>query len=277
MPQKKTMDPDVISLLQELQDESTRGSVLPLPPVWMIGAPRSGTTWLGRILDANPELFLTEETRVMSFTNRIVNRLAQDSWLLMRGNKAMVRRLGADLPGIIERFYADLGAKPEQRWGDKHPHYADSRRDPECLQLIDTLYPESQYIHLIRDGRAVAASFRDKGWGNLGYAAEIWVNHAEHARAFGSQLPPARYLEVHYEDAVHDPRSVVEKIFDFLGVGWHERVDRFIENKSREPFSAPTTSSSRLGASTWTERFTDEELAAVLEVQGPSLRAFGYQ
>lgn len=270
------MSSETLDLLAEASVQSTRGSVLPLAPVWVIGSPRSGTTWFGRILDSNPALFITEETRVMSMLNRVVNRLAQDRWLLQRGQKAMIRRLGADLPGLVERFYSDLGARPDQRWGDKHPHYADRRRDPECLTLINALFPDSQFIHLIRDGRAVAASFRDLGWGNLEYSAEIWVNHVRHAREFGQTLPPERYLEVRYEDLVQDTRSEAERVHEFLGVPWHDRVDQFLAEGAAKPWSAPTTSDSELGKSTWAERFEDDEVARVLETQGPTLVELGY-
>lgn len=272
----QAMDEKTINLLQALPNQSTRGSVLPLPPVWVVGAPRSGTTWFGRILDSNPHLFITEETRVMSFFNRVVNRVAQDRWLLQRGQAAMIKRLGADIPGLVERFYADLGAKPDQRWGDKHPHYADSNRDPEALTLIETLFPDSQYIHLIRDGRAVAASFRDMGWGTLEYSAKVWVNHVHHAREFGESLAPGRYLEVRYEELVSDPIKVSEGVFSFLGVPSEDYVERFMSTEGSAPWSKPTTPTEELGRASWADRFTPEDLEVVHDIQADSLIEFGY-
>lgn len=270
------IDPSILELLIEgANRENSRGSVLPMPPIWVIGAPRSGSTWFGRLLDSNPALFLTEESRVMSYLNRVV-RLSADRWLLQYGHKAMIRRLGSDLPGLVERFYRDLGASPTQRWGDKHPHYADSKHDPECLELIDALFPGSQFIHLIRDGRAAAVSFRDLGWGSLEFAAQVWVNHVVHARTFGRALPKGRYLEVRYEDLVESARDVVADAFDYLGVPWHERIDHVLRTQLEREWSQPTRSEG-LRSETWRNRLDRDELGTVLSIQGEVLEDFGYQ
>ena len=212
----------------------------------------------------------------MSFLNRVVNRVAQDKWLLQYGNKAMLQRLGADLPGLVERFYRDLGARPDQRWGDKHPHYADAQKDPECLDLIDTLFPDSQYIHLVRDGRDVAASFRDKGRGNLKYSAHVWVKHVEHAEWFSQKISPDSWMEVQYEEMVAQPNEEFGRVFEFLGLDMNESVKNFMENQGRKAWSAPSTEQSRIGQSTWRDRFTPEEIDLVMEIQGPTLGRFGY-
>jgi sulfotransferase family protein len=270
------MDPDVIALLTELGDQSTRGDVLPQRPFWVIGSPRSGSTWFGKVVNSHQDIFLTEETRVMSFLNRVVNRIAQDRWLLQFGQQAMVKRLGADLPGLVERFYRDLGALPHQRWGDKHPHYADAQKDPECLDLIRALFPDSQFIHLIRDGRDVAVSFRDKGWGNLEFSAHVWVKHVEHAEWFARTIAPDSWLEVRYEQLVQDQEEEFARVFEFLGSEANERTEKFRENRGREMWSAPSTDSSRIGQSTWRDRLTSEEIEIVSEIQRPTLERLGY-
>ena len=48
-------------------------------PFFIIGAPRSGTTFLQTVLDRHPDIFITNETRVMTFASRTLNKAA--SWL----------------------------------------------------------------------------------------------------------------------------------------------------------------------------------------------------
>lgn len=270
------MDPDVLEKLLEWSDKSKRGTVLPNPPLWVIGSPRSGSTWFGRVLHSHPGIFLTEESRVMSFLNRVVNRLALDRWILQYGQLAMIRRLGIELPALVEQFYVDIGAKPHQRWGDKHPHYADAQHDPECLDLIYTLFPDSQFIHLVRDGRDVAASFRDKGWGNLAYSSHVWVKHVEHARWFSQRLDPQSWLEIRYEDLMANQEEMFRSVFDFLGLEVGDATKKFLETQGREAWSAPATSDSWQGNSTWSGRFTAEEIKIVTDIQRDTLLLFGY-
>ncbi|HEU5111739.1 MAG TPA: sulfotransferase, partial [Acidimicrobiia bacterium] len=166
-----------------------------LPPFWVIGAPRSGTTFLARVLDHHPEIFLTNETRVMLLFSRMLNRWVEARRLLATSHDQIVDSLWRQLPGVVEQIYRDLGVAPGQRWGDKYPQYADGDLDPEALSTIDRLFPESQYVHIIRDPRAVVASILAKGWLEFDEAIEAWRVFVLHGREFGTSLGDGRYHE----------------------------------------------------------------------------------
>lgn len=248
------------------------------PPFWVVGAPRSGTTFFGRVLDRHPGIFCTEETRVMTFVNRILNGLASDTWILMNERARFLALLKRELPRLVREFYEELGADGMQRWGDKHPHYADPYHDPDLLDLIEQLFPESQYIHIIRDGRAVVASNMAKGWGTIDYACDSWRRHVVHARDFGSVLGPKRYLEVRYEDLVNEPAPMVAAIFEFLGVGDSPEVDAMLaaQGEARTPYSAPTDPSG-IAAQSWRERYDAETLELVERRLADMLVELGYE
>ena len=233
-------------------------------PFWVVGAPRSGTTFFGRVLDAHPRVFCTEETRVLTFVNRIINGLAGDTWILMHHRREFLDLLREQVPGLVEEYYRRLGATPGQRWGDKHPHYADAHHDPELLDLIDELFPDSQFIHIIRDGRAVVSSNVAKGWGSVDYACDSWRRHVVHARDLGTRHGPDRYLELRYEALLERPHEVVAAVFAFLGVGPSTEVAALLDAQetARTAWSAPTEGTT-IGVDAWRSRYDDETLDRV--------------
>ncbi len=248
------------------------------PPFWVIGAPRSGTTFLARVLDHHPEIFLTNETRMMLLFSRMLNRWVDSRRLLATSKNEIVDSLWRQAPGLIEQVYRDLGAKPGQRWGDKYPQYADGDHDPEALATIDRLFPASQYVHIIRDPRAVVASIVSKGWLVFDDAIEAWRTFVTHAHAFGMEVGEDRYHEVHFENLVEDGHSTMEEIFTFLGLGNHPQVDAFLraEADKRTPVSAPMGRPGSVGREAWEGRL-DESQVSKIEVELSGLMSeFGY-
>jgi hypothetical protein len=248
------------------------------PPFWVIGAPRSGTTFLTRVLNHHPEVFLTNETRVMLLFSRLLNRWVESRRVLATSRDEIVDSLWRNLPALIEHVYRDLGAIPGQRWGDKYPQYADADHDPEALATIDRLFPTSQYVHIIRDPRAVVASIVSKGWLEFDEAIAAWRVFVTHAHDFGRQIGDERYHEVHFEDLVHDGHSTAGEIFSFLRLKNHADVDDFLlsEAKKRTPVSAPMGRPGTVGREAWVGRL-DESQVSKIEIDLSDLMSkYGY-
>ncbi len=93
------------------------------------------------------------------------------------------------------------------------------------LPLLERLFPDAQYVHLIRDGRDAALSFLrmpegtfTRTWAHPDTAAEfacLWRTEVEAARELGRRVGPSRYLEVRYEDLVAGMEAVVKRICEF--------------------------------------------------------------
>ncbi|GAA3643524.1 hypothetical protein GCM10022224_002420 [Nonomuraea antimicrobica] len=118
--------------------------------------------------------------------------------------------------------------------------------------LLRAVFPEARFVHVVRDGRAVANSWLQMPWwrGHLGpsgwhfgplpepYAQEWERSGRSHVLlaglawkllmdAYEAAAPPQdRWLEVRYEDVVADPRKHVELILDFLGLPWTPAFER---------------------------------------------------
>jgi len=144
------------------------------------------------------------------------------------------------------------------------------------VRFVATLFPTSRFVHIVRDGRAVAASMTRMSWwtGQHGpptwgtssipdeYLAE-WRASSDNPALFAAiqwktlidaflearrHVPVTNWLEVRYEDIVADPRQSFQEILEFLGLQWEPDFERRFR---RLAFSAVRTSScaSELSAS----------------------------
>lgn len=273
-------------------------------PVIIGGCPRSGTTLLRTMLHCHPEIAIPRETRFVleSWLQRtkfgdledITNRHRLASWIFKR-KESQANRLGLDEKEAIERLvaapptlgsllatcfvmYAERNGKP--RWGDKRPMYA------ARMSAIWDLFPDAQFIHVVRDPRACVASVRKLGWynGQIAPALELWERSIHTVNAWRPKLAADQLLEVKYEDLVTAPEETLTRVATFAGLAagddarkqmlrYHEfeetRSERYHANLSR-PLD-PT----RLSG--WTETLTKAEIAFAEEAAGPLMRQWGYE
>lgn len=178
----------------------------------------------------------------MTFMNRVLNRLTKDKWTLLNDRQLFIDHLWEQSPMVIEAHYRSLGVDESMRWGDKNPHYADAKTDPECLDLIDRMFPHCQFINIVRDGRAVVASLVRLGWVELPEAIDVWRRHVEHADAFMQRMPDGRAISITYEGLMSAPHETIDRVFEFLGLAASEDVRSFLDEQevARTPFSTPT-------------------------------------
>lgn len=122
------------------------------------------------------------------------------------------------------------------------------------IGFLDQIFPEARFIHVIRDGRAVANSWLQMPWW-LGYggperwqwgplgpelAAEweqsghsfavlaglLWALLIDAFDAAASPLPKGRWLEVRYEDVTARPRQAFEAMLEFCDLPWDGGFER---------------------------------------------------
>ncbi len=185
-------------------------------PIFIIGCARSGTTLVRLILDSHPSISAGAETKLLPELAALVERAGI-------ANKFDVQRpyILELLRGFYGRLHGDyMARRGRRRWAEKTPAYT------MHLPLLDELYPNAQYVHVIRDARDVVASHRDR-WGYraaLGTALRKWRDYVTAARQFGRELPPDRYHELRYEDLVLEPEQTARRLLAFLGEPWDPAV-----------------------------------------------------
>ena len=100
--------------------------------------------------------------------------------------------------------------------------------------LIFRLLPESKFIHVVRDGRDVAASVVQEKWGPNEHFAALnwWANRIKTGKSALNQVPTENCMEVRIEDLViHRREETLAKILDFLQLASHPRLDRYFSQE----------------------------------------------
>ncbi|HVA44011.1 MAG TPA: sulfotransferase [Acidimicrobiales bacterium] len=277
-------------------DRQLLGEAYASHPFFIVGSPRSGTTLLRLIFDSHPGLAVPEESHfVVGLAARRL-RLAGRPGLALERMLAhphlvehwdvdpAVLRLGAEqleprTLGEAERavFAAYAAAHGKRRWGDKTPGYA------AHIGLVSTTFPDAVFIHIIRDGREVAASLVEREWGPRSPVTGgfWWREKVEAGRRTGSQLGACRYTEVMLRHLISDPEAELRRLCDFIGEDFHPAMLCYRDgHEARRVGALPEHSHvmAPIGADmrAWEKGMSDTERRALEAVTGPLLRQLGF-
>jgi Sulfotransferase family len=215
--------------------------------VFIVGAPRSGTTWLQRLLASHPKVRTGQESKLFRWYLEPQLRM----WRMETGRESDERtatgRGGTGLScyfreeeflGILKTYMAallqpilrDLG--PGEIFVEKSPSHA------LCIGAIKELLPESRIVHVLRDARDVVASLlaASRSWGKAwaprcpAAAAALWVEHVTAVKRAAHNLNREEFHEVRYEDLARMPEVSLRGVCDFLGLAWdHQAMREAIE------------------------------------------------
>lgn len=252
-------------------------------PIVVFGAPRSGTTYLQKVLDSHPEVAITNEHRVFEWLQRSLE-LCDDDRAVFNHREQLRRWLTDDLPRRLRAYYRETF--PAARWwGDKNPHYA---ARPETVATLRACYPGARLVHIVRDPRAVVASLmrkrKDSGeaWIAPEQAHTMVVGHVDNARRCVEEAGAARGYELRYEDLVADDEGAARRLFSWLGVPFAPEVEAFCRSQStsRTAFSGPTSALADAGArahEAWSEVVPAADQRQSLQFLAPLLLRHGYE
>jgi hypothetical protein len=274
-------------------------------PIFIVGAPRSGTTMLQYRLRNHPRMsFPTGESHFFIPLYRDqaqygdLSRLANIRSVLqamykqsrdfletdLQGMKfdidTLARELHADgrhsMPAIISGlFEKNAQGEGKVRWGDKTPYYV------MHLPILLEWFPDAQIVHLIRDGRDVTLSLfgrqHDFYVYNAYFAAEYWESYVEKGRALGRQLTSSQYLELRYEDLLDQPETTMRTLCDFLGEAYSAELFDVaaVDDPGKTPLVHKPLQADN--AEKWRGKMTPAQIRAFESVSGKTLREFGYE
>jgi protein-tyrosine sulfotransferase len=215
------------------------------PPLFIIGSGRSGNTLVRRVLLASGAIYIPPETFVLGDIIEGWQRTALLGWrervwlfcahfekhihfptfgLENLNNFAEEARTlpneARDLKTLIEAFFRYLArdhGSSAIRWGDKTPY------NTFHLAALEAVFPNAQYLWLVRDGRDVALSYVDAGlFDTLDAAADRWVA-ANRACAALAARNPGVYRQS-YEALVSDPETHFRAIFKWAELPFSPEV-----------------------------------------------------
>lgn len=205
----------------------------PFPVI--VGCPRSGTSLLAVMLDAHSQLAIPPETsflpnvmglagdpeslRQRFFDIVTADRMTISNWSDFGLDKNLFRQRLQAIPAFTiaagtRAFYAlyrESQRKP--RAGDKTPGYVFT------MQHIQALLPEAHFIHVIRDPRDTAMSWR-KTWfapsQDYHLLGQYWRENVEIGRRAAPKL--RHYREVRFEDLVLQPEAELTRLGAYLSL-----------------------------------------------------------
>ena len=254
-------------------------------PIFIIGAPRSGTTFLGNSLGRLPGISYHFEPRL---TKAAAQRVYDGSWSARRGAALFRVSYGALLLATLDGGY---------RFAEKNPE------NSFLVPFLAAEFPGAQFVHILRDGRDAAVSHAEQPWLNAasttsgrrgrggqlhGPGARWWVEperreefplvpdivrsawcwrrFTEAALDGVAGLAADRAVEIRYEAMVSDPAATADTLADFLELPPAGRAELHAGLARARPDSVGR----------WRVALGERELADVLAEIGPLLTRLGY-
>lgn len=271
--------------------KAARGSSRQKNYIFIIGSPRSGTTWLHSILADHPSVASIAPVELTHFANYLPALV--DRWELQKKN--ISKGLTQGLPVIwsdeeFREFLADFTDRVYDKVlernpaathiVDKHPNYSNH------TGLIRQFYPNAKFIHVLRDGRDVAISSKsaherlDFMHDDVGEMARKWVRFIGNARKADDGA--GNYLEVKYEDMLADGMANLSRIFHFAGLAISdENLAGLLDKHSMEknPVSGANTGINKIRHDKkrlYNEKLTLEERYVFDVIAGKLMKNLGY-
>jgi LPS sulfotransferase NodH len=295
-----------------------------LAPLFILGAPRSGTSLLYKALCLHPDVayisnWMRRAPRIPALA--AVNRLAprfprfrRSVWFgtdsanaYVYGERRPLHERLFPMPVEGEPVFRGCGLAPGPATGPPDPaqiaclqktfaalrRYAGARvvvskriASNQRVPLLAAAFPASRFVHLIRDGRAVAFSlsrvawweadvvwwlgaspvhWREQGGDPWELRARHWVRELESVDHGLLAVPGDQQLQIRYEDLVEDPLASLGRVAAFAGLPhdaeWITELGRLrYPNRSQR----------------WREGLPSEVLVRIEAIQYEQLRRLGY-
>lgn len=262
-------------------------------PIFVVGMNGSGTTMMLDHLNSHSEIFgFREETRILPSFLRTVDRYGDlhndgnferlwtdmcKSFPFWRANSdapvprpdnwTEFERTPCAIFDYVLTYFAEQEGK--SIWCEKTPMHA--------LHMLDLAagFPSAKFVHMIRDGRDCAASFRRR-WG---YDPRVtvfrWKRTIAAAQTQASQLEGNRYTEVRFEALTTDPENVLEKLLGFLELDYESDV--LMSRRSSARVRGIDSSRPTPNSGSFRSYFSAKEIKKLEAIAGRQLNALGYE
>jgi hypothetical protein len=265
-------------------------------PVFVVGAPRSGTTIMARSLAKHTHFWTSDESQILwdlfegerLGKNYLRDGTADGSWLCKQ-QMSKEEYLGFLGVGLNALFTSRSQGK---RWVDQTPVYV------MFAHHFVHMFPGCLFIHILRDGRSVVHSMINyltghhvggelpdtvKKSGQPDWATDFraacnwWRRFVNVALNFQANYP-TRCLTVRHEQLVADPVGGFREILQFLQAPLEDEPAEFFRTTriaSSFPYVPGSVYEVQRPARPWLE-WTREQKDIFLEEAGPTMARCGF-
>jgi hypothetical protein len=272
------------------------------PPIFIVGCPRSGTSYLYHLLlSAGGFAEFHTQMNVYDVLEPIYGDLGvssnQDRMLKEWLQSKAFRVSGLSAESIDQKIRAEAHSTSDflrivmeevarhqgvDRWIDSTPTNV-----PHMLR-IHRDFPDALFVHIIRDARDLALSLDKRGWSRplpwqkekgLLAAGLYWEWIVRKARKYGAMLG-SQYQEVRYEDLVQTPAESLAKLGRFLGCDLdYERIRRNSIGSVKKPltsFKEDLQQGTFSPVGRFKDKFPPDQLLQFERLVGNYLQELGY-
>lgn len=193
---------------------------------------------------------------------------------------------------LVYLWYARCQGRDGVRWGDKNNFHLSH------IQTIREIFPACSFVHIVRDARSIACSYRRLGDAKIDspYAPKLpqtvdeaalhWRTNIRTITGAFDTLGWQNVHQVRFEDLVADPQPTLQRLCDFLGepfaaamLDYHQRNrDNELEPVAFDSWKAKTRLPLMAGEA---DRFETElsamERRRIEHLVAAELRMFGYE
>lgn len=309
--QRSTRVNDEQTLLSDGADSGVGSSnINPENMVWILGSPRTGSTWLSEILGEPRGHALWKEPFfgvVLNFRNNLAHRGYINSRQFLLGEPYRDVWVGS-----MRKMFLEVGQAKFPNISPEHHLIIKEPNGSISAPLILEAFPESKLVFLVRDSRDVVASLLDAAeegsWygydrfeasvadavlrgGSSGspenrpdheFVERLARNYVDNVSAVNeayARHPDGAKVLVRYEDLRATPLDCVSYVCDSLGIEVDkEQLEQAVERHAFENIPPENRGLGkfrrRATPGGWREDLTPEQARTIEEITGPLLRQF---
>lgn len=249
-------------------------------PIMFIGCfPRSGSTLLTRMLMQHPEIIGPQPVGKFRYELNIFQDIKTKEFLEegLGLNKKEIQKFQKYKKDTV--LYADKILK--YFLNENKKKYVVLKQPKHIYQIkkIFKHFPNSKFIHIIRDGRAATMSQRyfllpkDKEEWPYEWCCRQWAVAINKGKEFRDD---SGYIEIKYKNLIENPEKTMKKLFKFLNIKSvsKKKILSFHKKKSRhKDVSQPINKSAN---KKWIEKTSKIDKEKFKRIAGAEQKELGY-